>query len=192
MLVRSALASGALAGSALLPGCLTQNVQFDVPRNYPPSIESEPGARYPLNQVITPTGRPSGGDGGSEAMEIELDLLVRDPNVEQRLDFRVFIDFQAGSIPTIVRQGVIPPASGGDRIERRQRIPIPIAAIGQVGRCHRIEVLVSSSFQEPGPAARLPVPDPGRTADLASATWWVALPDPDAPSGAIDMSACPR
>lgn len=186
MFLRSALA---VASGTVLPGCLTQNVQYEVPRNYPPSIETPDTAQFPLNSVIQiPSELTVAGDGGTEVSSvIRLQLDVRDPNLEQRLEYRVFVDFDP-MMPRIDAFQPIPPASltATDRLTRRVEILVPVTQLGRSNerRCHRIEVLVSSAFQSVG--LRSPV-EPG---DIARATWWVARQD-EGVSTVVDMRNCP-
>ncbi len=174
---------------SMLLGCLTQNVQYEVPRNYPPSIETPDTAQFPLNSIIQIPGELTvAGDGGTDVSNvIRLQLEVRDPNLEQRLEYRVFVDFDP-MMPRIDAFQPIPPASltATDRLTRRVEILVPVTQLGRSNerRCHRIEVLVSSAFQSVG--LRSPI-EPG---DLASATWWVARQDEDV-STVVDMRNCP-
>lgn len=185
MLFRSALA---VASGTMLPGCLTQNVQYDVPRNFPPSIETPDTAQFPLNSVIQiPSELTVASDGGTDISSvIRLQLEIRDPNLEQRLEYRVFVDFDP-MMPRIDAFQPIPPASltATDRLTRRVEILVPVTQLGRSNerRCHRIEVLVSSAFQSVG--LRSPV-EPG---DLARATWWVARQD-EGMSTVVDMRNC--
>jgi hypothetical protein len=181
MLVRSALA---VASGTLLPACLTQNVQYEPPRNYPPSIETPDTARHPLNSVIQVPITVAGDGGTQTATVIELNLEVRDPNVDQRLEYRLFVDFD----PMMPRIDVIQPIPAAsplaeDRLTRRVEIPVPITQLDSRRRCHRIEVLVSSAFE--GGEVRTPI-EPG---DVATATWWVARQDADTPT-VVDMREC--
>lgn len=180
MLVRSTLA---LASGTLLPACLTQNVQYDAPRNYPPSIESRETARHPLNSVIQVPIRVAGDGGTATSNVIELHLAVRDPNIDQTLEYRVFVDFNPERPQIDLLQRIQPDRAVEDGLTRRVDIDIPVTQLG-VGmvRCHRIEVLVSSAFRDDG--LRTPV-EPG---DLATATWWVARQDDDMP--VVDMTEC--
>jgi hypothetical protein len=183
MWVRSALA--ALSGT-LAPGCITQDVQFEVPRDYPPSIESSPTAEHPINEVIVVEPSTSSGDAGVGSSSIVLDVQVRDPNIQQRLRYRLFIDYMRGTpSPTIVDEQPIPPSM---ELVRNVRIEVPIRPYLASPRCHRIELFVSSSFREAGPTARLPTNE----GDLATATWWVATRDSDAPMSPVDMTTCPQ
>lgn len=180
MLVRSAVA--ALSGT-LLPACLTQNVQYENPRNYPPSIETPDTAQFPLNQIIQlPGDLEVEGDGGvTTLMSIPFVFDVRDPNLDQRLEFRVFVDYVAGMTGQADAVAIVPVSpTAADRLTRRVEYSLPIGFVSSPG-CHRVEVLVSGSFPAGG---RRPL-DEG---DLATATWWVAS-GADA-NDAVDMRGC--
>jgi hypothetical protein len=183
MYVSSAVA--ALSGT-LLPCCITQDVQYQAPPDVPPSIESTPTAEHPINEIIVLDPPAQVGDAGMGPASIFLDVQVRDPNLNQRLRYRLFIDYQRGEIsPRIIDERPIPPSM---ELVRTERIEVPIRPYLNSPGCHRIELFVSSGFQPAGPTARLPVTD----GDLATATWWVATRDPAAPMGFVDMTDCPR
>lgn len=182
MLARGAMT---LVSGALLPGCLTQNIQFEPPRDYPPSIETPDTAQFPLNSVIrNPEELREDSDGGTgPMMNLPLVFLVRDPNVDQRLDSRVYVDFDP-SAPRITEQAPIAPVlpTVEDRLTRRVTVNLPTALFAAEG-CHRIEVFVSSAFATG--VGRAPV-TPG---DIGTAVWWVAT---DANNdGQVEMTGCP-
>jgi hypothetical protein len=190
-LVRAAHAAGgitgAFLGSAFLAGCLTQNVQYDVPHNFPSSIETPENGTfaYPLNSVIQlPRELPSSGGDGGTASSITLGFDVRDANVDQRLRYQVFVDYNPAGVPAVAVAGVIPPTSGGSRERRRVELPpLPVSLLSTPG-CHRIEVLVSEQFLD-APSNREPALD----GDLGAATWWVATEPSE--GGGVDMTRCP-
>lgn len=188
MIARSAL----VASGALLPACLTQHVQYEPPRNYPPSIESAPAAIHPLNSVIqlpTELGSATDDGGTASAMSIPLTIDVRDPNLDQRLSYRVFVDYNPADPREPVLEVDIPPTqrTADDRLTRRVDITLPISGRLSLPECHRVEVFVvglPEGFQN-FPNGRLPRVD----GDLATATWWVAR-QPDE-GGPVDMRGCP-
>jgi hypothetical protein len=188
MVVRCA---AVVASGAFLPACLTQNVQYEVPRNYPPSIESPPAARHPLNSVIqlpTELGTTTDDGGTGTAMSIPLQVDVRDPNFDQRLRYRVFIDYNPALPPAAAIEGMIPPTlpSAEDRLSRRLEIDVPVTGQLAEPRCHRVELFVvgPDGFAD-APRSR----EPRAPGDLATATWWVAR-EPDG-GGEVDMRGCP-
>ncbi|WP_236518724.1 hypothetical protein [Sandaracinus amylolyticus] len=172
------VASGALM--VTLPGCLTQNVQYDVPQNYPPSIESADTALFPLNSLIQfPSELEVEADGGTTTLErIPLRIDVRDPNVEQRLEYRLYIDFDSEA-PMLTGNAPIPP--NPPSLRRELEIFVPRTFLEPEG-CHRIEVVVSSAFA--GPIGRAPQTQ----GDVATATWWV-VSDTDGING-VDATVC--
>lgn len=175
--------AGMIAAGALmvtLPGCLTQNVQYDVPQNYPPSIESADTALFPLNSLIQfPSELEVDADGGVTTLErLPLELDVRDPNVAQRLEYRVYIDFDSDT-PMLTGSAPIPP--NPPSVLREVEIFVPRSFLEPEG-CHRIEVVVSSAFA--GPIGRAPQTQ----GDVATATWWV-ISDTDGMNG-VDARGC--
>lgn len=172
----------AFASGSLGPGCVTQNVQFDIPRNFPPSIESAPTARYPINEIIDLRGETPGGDTGPGGNSVALDVVVRDPNLDQRLQYKVFLDYDPADPlgVRVIREGTIPPGSGETPISRPLTITLDRAIFGGT-TCHRVELFVSTGFR-PAPRNREPAED----GDLGTATWWVA-----SGSGTVDIGSCP-
>ena len=183
----------ALGSGTLLSGCLTENVQFDLPRNYPPAIESPDTALFPLNSVIrNPNDLEIEGDGGTSTLTfIPLQVEVRDANLDDRLQYRIFVDYDPLA-PNISDLGDIPPASqmAEDRLRRSVTVNLPVTLVATPG-CHRVEMRVSRAFE----GQRSPA-EPG---DLATATWFVVTPTPPpadcmcAPaSPTIDLTECLR
>ena len=183
-----------LGSGTLLPACLTQNVQYDLPRNYPPAIESPDTALFPLDSVIrNPTDLEIEGDGGITTLTfIPLSVEVRDANLDDRLQYRIFVDYDPLTRPTIADLGDIPPASqmAADRVRRSLTVNLPVALVSSPG-CHRVEMRVSRGFE----GQRSPA-EPG---DLATATWFVVTPTPPPPdcmcapaSPTIDLTECVR
>lgn len=182
-----------LVTGATLPACLTQNVQYEVPRNYPPAIESPDTALFPLNSIIrNPNDLEIEGDGGTTTLtSIPLQVDVRDANLADRLQFRLFVDFDPLA-PMISDLGDIPPASATaiDRLTRSLTVNVPLTLVSAPG-CHRIELRVSRAF--------VGQRTPAEEGDLATATWFVMTPTPPpsdcacAPaSPTIDLTECLR
>ena len=78
----------ALVASALGAGCITTNpVEFQEEENFPPSIVSQPLAAFPLNEIgMIDLDEPT------EVEEMPLEVVIRDPNVSQTLQYRIFLD----------------------------------------------------------------------------------------------------
>lgn len=166
----------ALLACPLAASCVTQNVHFEPPDNYPPSIEtpeSLPGVQFRLGTVIRLSEVEAAGatDAGAAPDEIELRIEVRDPNVDERLNYRVFVNFD----PTIpgpgleVDQNVILPDSQFPIARRPDPIRVRIADV-ETQACSRIEILVvgEDGFRR-APNQR----QPNLEGDLATATWFV-------------------
>lgn len=175
-----ARAASFVAGAAILPACVTQNVQFEPPRNYPPSIESAPTAAHPLNEIVF-LGVGTEEDAGV-SNNLVLDVIVRDPNVADTLEYQVFVlHGDTAPLPIRIDGDAIPPQEGA--IERSRRIMLPLTFFPDRPntQCQRLELFVSREFQG-GLNNRLPVED----GDLATATWWIAR------GLDVPLEACPR
>jgi hypothetical protein len=139
--------------------------------NYPPSVVSQPGAEYPLNLI----GRlnlddplPPGTPG-----EVPLEVIVRDPNVEQTLEFRLFLDSPpppAAEFP--IQEGRIEPSGF---VERPRDLTVAYDMLSP-GVCHKIELVVVGQFAS-NTEPRRPL-EPG---DFDQVTWWIEVVDVDNP-----------
>lgn len=156
----------------LSSGCIaTDRIEFDPAENFPPSIISQPEAEFPLNEI----GQVNLDDPlpPEQAAEILLQTIIRDPNFDQTLQFRIFLDSPpppASEFPIL--SGDIDPSGF---LARDREFAIPYEALA-AGICHKIELLVVgqfASFVEP----RRPV-DPG---DFDQVTWWVEVTDDNNP-----------
>jgi hypothetical protein len=173
-----------------LAGCITQDLRFVPPANFPPSIEVPATNAYPLDEVIRLRADQIGGGGDAGPINtLRFDVLVRDPDLEQELQYLVFVDYQRGVTLFPSGQGFVPPApsSASDRRFRSQPVQVQVRneALSRAG-CHRIELLVSQRFRlEEGVPTREPLID----GDLGTATWWVATQGTE--GDAVDMTGCP-
>lgn len=158
--------------SASSSGCIaTDRIEFEPNENFPPSIVSQPDAEFPLNEI----GQVNLDDPlpPEQAAEILLQTIIRDPNFDQTLQYRIFLDSPpppASEIPIL--SGNIDPSGF---LARDREFAIPYDALAP-GICHKIELVVVgqfASFVEP----RRPV-DPG---DFDQVTWWVEVTDDDTP-----------
>jgi hypothetical protein len=163
-----------------LPACIiTQPVQFEAPVTFPPSIESSPTAMLPLDDIV----RIRLDDGMTLP---DFEVVVRDPDVDERLEYLVYVDYNpllprladdTGIVPVVDR------SAGLDRSRRALTFHLSEVASGlSAPTCHRIELLVSSGFQG---QTRLP----DREGDLGTAVWWVAT-QTDSLSR-VEMVSCP-
>lgn len=162
-----------------MPACLiTEELSIPEDPNFPPGVVSAPSATFPLDQVVEVDRDMVTGD-------VELEIVVRDANVDQELQMQVYVDFvdsfNASYIPQANDNRII--ATG--TVERSLTLRVPVARLGNAGECHKIELLVSSGFQG-FPNFRLPE----LAGDLHQSVWWVALTDTAFPT--VDMSTCPR
>ena len=168
MLSFASCAALAAAGSAA--GCITTNpVEFSAEQNYPPSAISQPGAEYPLREI----GQLN-LDDPVPSEEVPLEVIIRDPNVDQTLEYRIFLDSTnpPGS-ETPIDFGTIEPQGG--QVDRLATFNIPYTALAP-GECHKIELVVVgmfANFVEP----RRPVQE----GDIDQATWWIKVVDADNP-----------
>jgi len=174
------------ATTTSLSGCLiTEPLHEPREENLPPSIVSAPSAATlpiptDLGSVVSiDLDRDTPVDGPGEAL---FPVRVRDPNVHQALYYRLFVDFD----PELNRTRPI----AGDRIEanstltRNLDLTVSFRDLGLAGRCHKLELRVSSAFVDPLPQYDSVDPD-----DVAIAVWWIRLTDDIHPT--VDLSTCP-
>ena len=159
----------ALVASAASSGCVaTGTIEFDPVENFPPSIISEPLADFPLNEI----GQIN-LDDPVESPEMPLQVIIRDPNFDQTLEYRIFLDSPPPPTPeTPIDFGTV---DSTGFLERLRTFPIPYESLVP-GECHKIELVVVgefASFVEP----RRPVEE----GDIDQATWWVEVVDSDNP-----------
>lgn len=155
----AALCASALAGG----GCVaTSTIEFDSAQNYPPSVVSEPNSEYPLNRI----GQLN-LDDPVETPELPLEVIIRDPNVDQTLDYRMFLNSPpAPDVP--FNSGEVPPEGF---VERPSVFFVPYDLL-EAGRCHRIELVVVGEFDSFVEPRR-----PAEEGDFDDATWWVEVTD---------------
>jgi len=157
----------AALGLASGGGCIaTSPVEFDPAQNFPPSIVSEPTAEFPLNRI----GQIN-LDDPVETPEMPLEIIVRDPNFDQALDYRLFLDSPpAPDVP--FTSGEIPPSGF---LERPTALFVPYDLLS-AGECHRIELVVVGEFDSFVEPRR-----PAEEGDFDEAIWWVRVTDTDNP-----------
>lgn len=152
--------------------------------NYPPSIASASTAYdlpipTPLDQIVQIQVDNELRRGTTEVV---FPVEIRDPNINQALHYQVFVDPQPGlAVPEKQSPPVI---EGIGEVVRPWEFALDLDLFAVAGRCHKVELLVSSAFGF-GSAYRDPV-EPG---DLAQAVWWVESTD-DIDTTA-DLSTCP-
>ena len=161
----------ALAASTPSAGCIaTDKIEFVPEENFPPSIISQPNAAFPLNEIgqinlddPLPPGEPA---------EMPLQVNVRDPNFDQTLQYRIFLDAPpppGAEVP--LQSGVIEPTGFLDR-PRTFTISYDELAPGE---CHKIELVVVGEF------ANFVDRRPVEEGDFDQVTWWVEVINADKP-----------
>ena len=161
----------ALAASVAASGCIaTTPVEFSAEENYPPSVVSQPGAEYPLREI----GQLN-LDDPVPTEEVPLEVVIRDPNVDQTLQYRIFLDSTnpPGS-ETPIDFGPIDPQGG--EVERLLTFNIPYTSLTP-GECHKIELVVVGQFFNFVEPRR-----PTEEGDIDNRTWWIEVIDADNPT----------
>jgi hypothetical protein len=168
-----------LVALPILQACLiTQHVEIDPPDNFPPSVLdplSPPLGYRPIGSHID-LSAIEGGDAGPPT-SITFEVAVRDPDIEQRLDYAVWINYPT---PTgSVTRGQLPPDSviDSDRRVRTLSFTLPIR---ELGACNRVELRVSGGFQF------IDQREPVTEGDVATATWWIV------DDRTVSISDCPE
>jgi hypothetical protein len=164
----------ALGASASSGGCIaTSTIEFESEENFPPSIISQPNADFPLDEIgqidldaLLP----------EEPAEMPLEVIIRDPNFDQTLEYRVFID---GPPPppepeSPIQEGFIEPTLV---LERPRTFAIPHDKLDP-GECHKIDLIVTRRFLSDTVAQR----PPEEEGDFDLATWWVEVIDDEFPT----------
>jgi hypothetical protein len=166
-----------------LMGCLiTDKIEFEPEGNFPPSIESMDGADHPLDAFILIDAAE-----GMVPDPLVLDVVLRDPNVEDDIQIKVFLDnfvrpIHEQTIPS-QRAMTMDGETGPPTALRTASLVIPLdPRLRDIGGCHRIEMLASRLFMF---GSREPV-DRG---DLGTAVWWVGTKTPM--MSTFDPASCP-
>jgi len=117
---------------------------YDPPANTPPVV-LEDSANPPMNGFVDiDLDAPSGPDGGTSQERFE--VTVRDPDLEDRLEGIVFIDYDpdSASNPALTQVTIPPSMSATRRVEFF--VDRTIREIAVEGGCHVLELHVSSAF----------------------------------------------
>lgn len=159
----------ALASSAAVAGCVTTNpIEFSPDENFPPSVVSQATAEYPLREI----GQLNLDD--SLETEVPLDVVVRDPNVDQTLEYRIFLNSSTPPGTEFpIDDGMIPPQGGV--VDRFETFNIPHTLLTP-GECNKIELIVVGNFLSFVEPRR-----PEEEGDVDSATWWIEVTNTDNP-----------
>lgn len=132
-----------------------------------------------MSSIITSFG--SATTDGGVVTDLAIDVEVIDPDVDQTLSWRAYIDRSAAPFDL---DTLAPSTDLTGRERRHLTFHPPLAPLQTLpASCHRIQLFVSSQFM--GGLGTTPV----ETNDVASATWWVAVP-PNT-STPIETSTCP-
>ncbi len=180
---RFALPILAMFLTPLTNGCLITD-PIDIPQeeNVPPSIVSDnaaPEPRYPIEQIVTL-------DRDVDE-SLRFDVIVRDPNLDDELEWAVYYNFEAGGANTILVPGRLGKA---EELERPLFFELNDLTRFTRGLCHKIELRVSRDLQADGfpPPPPEDVTDPPPL-DLAVAVWWInSLSEDGTPT---DLATCP-
>lgn len=170
----------ALLMSVLSPithGCLvTESIDFPEEENEPPIILPRPGSIAPPGAII----RAVPGD------ELEFEVLVRDVNVSQTLEWSVLRNYDPALFPTVRSFGGSTLEPDGER-ERDLDFNVQSGGLGSPGTCVRLDLFVSGKFQPLSP------PIPEIDGDLSRARWWIELVDDlENPSSPVPLGDCPE
>lgn len=161
-------------------GCLvTDTIDFPEEANVPPVITSAPGAVNPLNRFVR-VDLDEVVDGGSN--ELRFDVLVRDENVSQRLEAKVFLNYRPEFASPDQELGYFQiPATGS--VTRSASFAVIRDRVRPAGECHKLELLVSGRFEFEAGSRNPEIPD-----DIAQAVWWIATTDRESP--VVDARGC--
>lgn len=187
--LRAAPALPLVAGGPLM-GCITQDLHFVPPENFPPSVGVPEGGARPLDAVVRLTADQLSGGGDAGPLNfLRFDVEVRDPDVDQELQYLLFIDYQRGVTTLPNGAGFVPAVAQGASDRRSRVFPLQVPVVSSVLRepgCHRVELLVSERFRVvDGVQTREPLTE----GDLGTGVWWVATQATE--GDAVDMTGCP-
>jgi hypothetical protein len=156
-----------LAALPTLPACLVPfATQVDPPDNFPASIAdplAPPTDYRPIGSHIDLSDIEP-GDAGVSA-DLFFEVAVRDPDINQPLEWQVWVNYTGGSSGTATRGTLLAdPQTDPDR--RTRRLSFGLSRASLIG-CNRIELQVSSEFSFADQR------EPVLEGDVAMATWWV-------------------
>lgn len=140
-----------LFGSACVA---TDTIEFDPTENFPPSIVSQPEATFPLDEI----GLINLDDGGDELL---LQTTIRDPNIEETLQFRLFVN----NFPIL--QDEIEPSGF---VERDRDFAVPFGNLDPDLGCNQIVLVVTSEF-----AGSIDLREPAIPGDFDQVVWWLRV-----------------
>lgn len=140
---------------------LSEPVRFEPPPNTPPAIDT---SATPTARIFRTSAMDVAGDGdGSPTNALDFDVTIIDANVDQTLEYRVYLDWDPGSPSPSLSSGLVPRVASGDRTRRPLRFSLPRE---REPNCHWVELLVTTDF-------RGDTREPATPGDLATASWFV-------------------
>ena len=146
-------------------GCIaTDTIEFQPEENFPPSVVSQPAALFPLNEI-----GELNLDDPVETQELPLEVIIRDPNIDQTLEYRIFLNSPPDNP---IDFDVIDPVGA---VERPRTFSIAFDSLTP-GICNKIELVVVGAF-----ASFVDPRRPVEEGDADIATWWVRVIDRDNP-----------
>jgi len=171
-----------LAMACFATGCLvTDKVELPEERNFPPSVITLAAEDAPtIDRIVT-------FDLADGEPQLELPVVVRDPNVDQSLEYQLWLDFEGNNLSALVSDRDARIAATGT-LERSTTLRVPATRLTPAPSCHKVELLVTAAF-DGGVRFRDPV-EPG---DISQTVWWIRVIDSVTNPGgnAIDLSTCP-
>ena len=164
------------ACSAALSGCLAIDpVELPEIPDYPPSVVDDENTAYPSTGIVELdfSSMPTGTD------PLQLMVVMRDVNITQDLEYRVFVDGTPAE-QRLRAAGTVTPSMN---VERRVTVEVPIVHLSSP-TCHRVELIVSGAFSN-GLDQRAPALEN----DFDSMVWWVRSTDGVTPN--VNLQSCP-
>ncbi len=178
-----------MAAGMLFMGCLvTEKVELTLQPNTPSALyqptalaADEPSVQsiYAIDLDTFPFS------------EINLRAIIYDPDIDQSLDWKLFVDFDPDSPTGPIDFDTVAPSEGEDPEWRfdldSDELLVGVSELGGAG-CHKLELRVSSEFESSFPGY-----DPAGVADpvpdVGALIWWVSITDAANPT--VDISTCP-
>ncbi len=162
-----------LLSCSTLMGCiLTRDPTYDAPANTPAVVLEDP--EYPMNRFRDLCLECEAEDGGV-VTQLRFVAQVRDPDIGQDLEGRVFVDHNPDGPNQPVINEIRLPATGS--VVRRAEFSVDVASLRPAG-CHVVELHVARAFiniTNPVPA---PDPEnPSAPLDLGRGLWFVRVLD---------------
>ncbi len=169
--------------TTLTPGCLiTDPIDIPEEQDYPPSIISDLTGENPIEEVVVLELFDP------EITSLTFDVTVRDPNVEETLEYQIWVDYQgvAGDLTPLLDFGDLAPTE--DRaVDRPFTFTVDNLDLfrSPPNSCHKVELRVSGDFKE----SALEFRDPKVEGDFDSAIWFIDARSDD--SARPSLEQCP-